>query len=209
MPGWSTHIEPQGDRLIALGVDDTDGRRVSVSLFDVTDPANPGLIDRESFGEDWAWSSAYDDVKAFTVLEDTLIVPFSGYSSESGRLRPAPVLVLYAGRPRGPRLRGPAGPDSAVLRLRRCLLRRDHRNSSLPSTVPIWTHSRWSTVSPWPNTSRISTNLGRTWPSRSYRASIKGPSWCARSRPRARLWATPRSPWTTSWPPTPTAIALY
>jgi hypothetical protein len=84
VPGWSTHIEPRGDRLIALGVDDTNGRRVSVSLFDVTDPAAPALLDRESFGEDWAWSSAYSDVKAFTVLDDTLIVPFSGWNEEGG-----------------------------------------------------------------------------------------------------------------------------
>ena len=35
IPGWSTHIEPMGDRLIALGVDDSAGRKVMVSLFDV------------------------------------------------------------------------------------------------------------------------------------------------------------------------------
>jgi len=90
VPGWSTHIEPMGDRLIALGVDDTDGRRVCVSLFDVSDPARlsdpdfNGLIDRVTFGEDWSWSSAYSDVKAFTVLDDLLIVPFSGWSYEAG-----------------------------------------------------------------------------------------------------------------------------
>ena len=87
VPGWSTHIEPMGDRLVALGVDDTDGRRVCVSLFDVadpTDPAFPALVDRVSFGEDWSWSSAYDDVKAFTVLDDLLIVPFSGWSHDAG-----------------------------------------------------------------------------------------------------------------------------
>jgi uncharacterized secreted protein with C-terminal beta-propeller domain len=85
VPGWSTHIEPQGDRLIALGVDDSEGqRRVSVSLFDVSNPAAPALLDRESFGENWSWSSAYSDVKAFTVLDDTLIVPFSGWSEARG-----------------------------------------------------------------------------------------------------------------------------
>lgn len=85
VPGWSTHIEPRGDRLIALGVDDTNrGRRVSVSLFDVEDPANPSLVDRVSFGGDWSWSSAYSDVKAFTVLEDLLIVPFSGWTQDTG-----------------------------------------------------------------------------------------------------------------------------
>ncbi|MCC6142355.1 MAG: beta-propeller domain-containing protein, partial [Candidatus Hydrogenedentes bacterium] len=84
VPGWSTHIEPQGDRLVALGVDDTDGRRVSVSLFDVSDPYNPTLADRVSCGKGWSWSNAYTDVKAFTVLDDTLIVPFSGWHEDIG-----------------------------------------------------------------------------------------------------------------------------
>lgn len=84
VPGWSTHIEIRGDRLIALGVDDTEGWRVSVSLFDVSDPAAPGLIERLSFGEGWSWSTAYDDVKAFTVLDDVIVVPFSGWSEAGG-----------------------------------------------------------------------------------------------------------------------------
>ncbi len=84
VPGWSTHIEPRGDRLIALGVDDTDGRKVSVSLFDVADTANPQLIERVSVSEGWAWSSAYNDVKALTVLDDVIIVPFSGWDESGG-----------------------------------------------------------------------------------------------------------------------------
>jgi len=83
VPGWSTHIETFGDRLIALGVDDTDGRRVCVSIFDVSDPAAPALADRVSFGENWAWSDAYNDVKAFTVMSDKIVVPFNSWS-ESG-----------------------------------------------------------------------------------------------------------------------------
>ncbi|MBI2423688.1 MAG: beta-propeller domain-containing protein [Candidatus Hydrogenedentes bacterium] len=80
VPGFSTHIEPRGDRLIALGVDDTaGGNRVKVSLYDVADPANPLELDTASFGESWSWSSAYDDVKAFTVLDDRLLVPVSGW----------------------------------------------------------------------------------------------------------------------------------
>ena len=85
VPGWSTHIEPQGDLLIALGVDDSDSqRRVCVSLFDVADPAAPTLVDRVSFGDQWTWSSAYSDVKAFTVQDDLLIVPFSGWTDDFG-----------------------------------------------------------------------------------------------------------------------------
>lgn len=84
VPGWSTHIEPRGDRLVALGVDNTNGWQVSVSLFNVSDPANPSLTDRVSFGKNWSWSSAYNDVKALTVLDDTIIVPFSGWEEAGG-----------------------------------------------------------------------------------------------------------------------------
>ena len=82
VPGWSTHIEPRGDRLITLGVDDTEGRKVSVSVYDVS--GTPQRLDIETFGEDWAWSSAYSDVKAFTVLDDLIIVPFSGWNTDFG-----------------------------------------------------------------------------------------------------------------------------
>jgi len=85
VPGWSTHIEPRGDQLVALGVDDTEGRKVSVSLFDVADPSAPTLLDRVSFGGQWAWSSAYGDVKALTVLDDVVIVPVSGWNETLGQ----------------------------------------------------------------------------------------------------------------------------
>lgn len=84
VPGWSTHIEPRGNQLVALGVDDTAGN-VKVSLFDVTDPANPVESSVVSFGDGWAYSSAYYDVKAFTVLDDTIIVPVSGWDYNTGQ----------------------------------------------------------------------------------------------------------------------------
>lgn len=85
IPGWSTHIEPRGDRLIALGVDDEGGgRRVMVSLFDVSDPGAPQRLDYTSFGDNWSWSTAYEDVKAFTVLDNAILVPFSGWNYGSG-----------------------------------------------------------------------------------------------------------------------------
>lgn len=83
VPGWSTHIEPRGDTLIALGVDDTNGRQVSLSLFDVSDPSSPALTDRVNLGADWSWSSAYQDFRAFTVTGTLALVPFSGYEENS------------------------------------------------------------------------------------------------------------------------------
>ncbi|MGA1868465.1 MAG: beta-propeller domain-containing protein [bacterium] len=89
IPGWSTHIEPRGERLIALGVDDTIGRKVSVSLFDVSDMKDPQLMRRVSFGEGNGWSSstAYGDVKALTVIDDSglILLPYSTSVTTGGR----------------------------------------------------------------------------------------------------------------------------
>jgi len=81
VPGWSTYIEPIGNQLIGLGVDDTDGqRRVKVSWFDVSDPNNPQEVSVVSIGEGWVWSSAFNDVKAFRIFDDLIVVPFSGWN---------------------------------------------------------------------------------------------------------------------------------
>jgi len=82
--GYSTYIEVQGDRLIALGVDNaTSINYVSCSMYDVSDPANPVVVGSPvSFGDDWAWSPAMGDVKAFTVLDDLLIAPVCGWNGE-------------------------------------------------------------------------------------------------------------------------------
>lgn len=82
VPGWSVHIEPIGNnQLIALGIDDTENqRRVKVSWFDVSDPSNPEEKSVVSLGEGWTWSSAFSDVKSFAVLENLVIVPFSGWN---------------------------------------------------------------------------------------------------------------------------------
>ncbi len=81
MPGWVDHIVPRGDRLVALGHDDSgDHWRLSVSLFDVSDLNNPALLDRVSFGEGWSWLTDERDnfEKVFKVLDDLnlILVPF-------------------------------------------------------------------------------------------------------------------------------------
>ena len=82
VPGWSTYIQPLGDRLVSIGVDDTDNkRRVAVSLFDVSDVTKPRLIDKVTMGDRWSWSEAQYDEKAFTVLPHAglILVPYQGY----------------------------------------------------------------------------------------------------------------------------------
>ena len=83
VPGWSTYIHPLGDRLVSIGIDDANGWKVAVSLFDVKDPARPALLDKVALGENHSWSEANYDEKAFAVLPDagTILVPYQGDQS--------------------------------------------------------------------------------------------------------------------------------
>jgi len=80
VPGFSTHIEPRGDRLIAVGIDDTDGRRPAVSYYDVADPANPAELGRVVLGPPGSFteSEAVYDEKAFKIVDELglVVIPF-------------------------------------------------------------------------------------------------------------------------------------
>ncbi|MDF1563148.1 MAG: beta-propeller domain-containing protein [Deltaproteobacteria bacterium] len=83
MPGWLDHIAPRGDRLVALGHDDTNDWQLAVSLFDVSDLDAPALLGRVSFGENWGWIPDERDNfdKVFKVLDaqGLVLVPFHSY----------------------------------------------------------------------------------------------------------------------------------
>jgi len=83
VPGWSTYIQPLGDRLVAIGINDTNDWRVAVSLFDVHDPAKPSLLSKVPLGVNNSWSEANNDEKAFSVLPDSglILVPYQGYET--------------------------------------------------------------------------------------------------------------------------------
>jgi len=83
VPGWSTYIQPLGDQLVAVGIDNTNGWRVAVSLFDVTDVRAPKLSAKVPLGENYSWSEATQDEKAFTVLPEAglILVPYQGYTT--------------------------------------------------------------------------------------------------------------------------------
>jgi hypothetical protein len=83
VPGWSTYIQPLGDRLVAVGVDNSNSWKVAVSLFDVRDPAQPGLLAKVPLGENSSWSEANYDEKALTVLADAglILVPYQSWST--------------------------------------------------------------------------------------------------------------------------------
>ncbi len=85
MPGWVTHMEVRGMKIIALGVDDSEGQRnIAVSLFDVSDPYNVVMEERVRLGGDYAYSAANWEPKALTVdeIHNVVIVPYTSWSKD-------------------------------------------------------------------------------------------------------------------------------
>lgn len=80
-PGFSTYIEPLGDRLVTIGLVDW---QPAVSLFDVSDPAAPALLQQLKLGgknDGWSHSEAVWNEKAFKVIaqHNLVLLPISGY----------------------------------------------------------------------------------------------------------------------------------
>jgi hypothetical protein len=86
VPGWSTYIQPMGDRLLTVGV---ESNRVAVSLFDVHDPTQPALLSRVPLGQNYSWSEANDDEKALTVLPELglVLLPYEGTTTNGWAAR--------------------------------------------------------------------------------------------------------------------------
>jgi len=121
VPGWSTYLQPLGDRVVALGIDNTNSWRVAVSLFDVSNAADPKLLSKVALGENSSWSEANYDEKALTVLPDDglILVPFSGYTTNG---QASHVQLIDLGRD----LLTARGLISDHLYPRRATLHRDH-----------------------------------------------------------------------------------
>lgn len=119
VPGWSTYIEPMGDRLIAMGVEDG---RAAVSLFDVTRPEDPKLTDKVFLGDGWSWSEANADEKAFKVLPEAglVLLPWHGRQGTNGWFQGVQLLDFTR---ESLKLRGTIDHASTA---RRAVLRDDH-----------------------------------------------------------------------------------
>jgi hypothetical protein len=80
IPGWSHYLQPRGDRLLSVGVED---RRVAISQFDVSNPADMPDPLRVYLGDegDFSWSEANYDEQAigFFPREGVMIVPFQTF----------------------------------------------------------------------------------------------------------------------------------
>jgi hypothetical protein len=85
--GWNDFFTPVADdtRLIGVGVDDQGGRNMAVSLYDITDLANPNpFVGRASVEFDSSWSEAQWDDRAFSVLENAVEIPSATGVTETG-----------------------------------------------------------------------------------------------------------------------------
>jgi len=97
-PGFSTHIEPLGDRLVAVGHNDVGDWRPTVLLYDVSDPARPAELDREVIGQQYAHSEANYDEKALKVLPEAelILMPFDYWDQQGDRYVNGLQLVDYS-----------------------------------------------------------------------------------------------------------------
>lgn len=95
VPGFSTYIHPiADDKLLSIGVGgDENGAnwRTQISMFDVSDFANPAMFDVEELvteGE-WGWSEAMYEHKAFQYWapKELLAVPMSSYDWDYNNYR--------------------------------------------------------------------------------------------------------------------------
>ncbi len=91
IPGWLEHMEPRGDRLIALGYDFDADEALTLSLFDVSNPDAPAMLARVNFGGNWSWMVEDQDRihKALRILDERglILMPYAGWGDagyESG-----------------------------------------------------------------------------------------------------------------------------
>jgi hypothetical protein len=105
VPGWSTHLEPLGDLLFAIG---WESNAPVASLFDVADPAKPALLRRVALGAKGTYSEALWDEKALKLLPDAglAMVPLSAYDEKTGETSSVVRLVDVDTVARDLRLRG-------------------------------------------------------------------------------------------------------
>lgn len=87
IPGYSSYLHPAGpDHLLAVGMDGEDDGTIlgfQVSLFDISDLADPQLASKMVLSsDDWSYSESLWDPHAFTYFADTLSLPV--YTYEDG-----------------------------------------------------------------------------------------------------------------------------
>jgi len=81
VPGWSTHLEVRGTKILAAGRDNDTSK---ISLYDVSDPANPKEINTVAIGSGYSYSEAESDWKAFKIFDELglILYPVTDYGDD-------------------------------------------------------------------------------------------------------------------------------
>jgi uncharacterized secreted protein with C-terminal beta-propeller domain len=123
LPGFSRYLQPIDDtHLIGIGrdVDPTTGRTgpLQVSLFDVSDPTAPRLVDRYTIATDgWTGSDAEYDAHAIGYFPDYRVLALPVYGYEAGTWEMQSALWVFQVDPAsGFKLLGKVGDDTQVRR---------------------------------------------------------------------------------------------
>ncbi|MCL2778606.1 MAG: beta-propeller domain-containing protein [Polyangiaceae bacterium] len=91
IPGFSEYMHPIDDNhLLTIGRGGTNAQALALKIFDVTNGKNPVLTQQFTYNNEYGYSDAEYDHKAFTYLADRqlLAFPYYGYSpSDSGGMR--------------------------------------------------------------------------------------------------------------------------
>ena len=84
VPGFSTYLQPVGSYLFSVGL---ESGTVAASLFDVSDPAKPGLVKRLNLGNSYSYSEAVWDEKAVKLLPEAglVMIPVSSPDPADGK----------------------------------------------------------------------------------------------------------------------------
>ena len=104
---WNILAAPS-NRLFALGnTYDSNSSAVSLQYIDATNPASPALLSAQQFGNGWAWTPAASTFKAFTMdtTQGLVVVPYSGWDSNSGQYNNGVQLVQFTSEQRDRRRR--------------------------------------------------------------------------------------------------------
>ena len=126
IPGWSDFLFPMGKQLVAVGRGD-NGMHLGVSLFDVSDAANPRALKQISLGGYSATSEANVDHRGVTILKrngknPVVVVPYTSVTDD-GSCTVKDYLRLVEVLPTSLKVRGRVTQSGTI---RRSLMVNDH-----------------------------------------------------------------------------------
>ncbi|MBI3073330.1 MAG: beta-propeller domain-containing protein [Deltaproteobacteria bacterium] len=90
IPGFFDHLVARGDRVLAVGREQVDGKwKIAVALFDVSNAAAPRELSRVNLGEDWSWThNESGKMKEMSILDNLglVVLPYTTYNYDGDQM---------------------------------------------------------------------------------------------------------------------------